>query len=80
MIEISKLSTRYAVRQMADPDADAILELCLHNQQYYRYCGKQPSRELILMDLHLTPPDTPASAKSYVGFYDHGDLAAEKTL
>ena len=80
MFDVSKLSTRYAVRRMDDADADAILELCLHNPQYYRYCGKQPSRELILNDLHLTPPDTPPSAKYYVGFYDHSDLAAVMDL
>ena len=31
-----------------DADADALLDFCLQNDQYYRYCGKQPSRELIL--------------------------------
>lgn len=36
-------------------------------------CGKQPSRELILHDLHITPPNTSADAKYYVGFYD-GDI------
>ena len=80
MFEISKLSTRYTVRRMDDPDAGAILELCRHNEQYYRYCGRQPSRELILRDLHLTPPDTPASAKYYVGFYDDAALAAVMDL
>jgi hypothetical protein len=34
---------------------------------------KQPSRGLILHDLHITPPNTSAEAKYYVGFYN-GDL------
>jgi hypothetical protein len=45
---------------MNDSDADALLDFCLQNDQYYRYCGKQPSRELILHDLHI-----PAGAKLY---------------
>ena len=73
MFDISKLSTHYCVRYMSDSDADALLAFCLRNDQYYRYCGKQPSRELILLDLHITPPNTSAEAKYYVGFYD-GDI------
>jgi hypothetical protein len=73
MFDISKLSTHYCVRYMSDSDADALLAFCLRNDQYYRYCGKQPSRELILHDLHITPPNTSADAKYYIGFYD-GDI------
>ena len=76
MFDISKLSTHYRVRFMNDSDADDILCFCLQNTQYYQYCGKQPSRELVVNDLHITPPDTPASAKYYVGFYDHDVLVA----
>ena len=76
MIDLSKLSTPYRVRPMKDPDADDILKFCLQNDQYYRYCGKQPSRELILHDLHVTPPNISADAKYYVGFYDRDILVA----
>ena len=76
MFDISKLSTQYCVRYMSDSDADEILDFCLQNDQYYRYCGKQPSRELIRNDLHITPPNTPADAKYYVGFYDKDVLVA----
>ena len=73
MFDLSKFSAKYRVRYMKDSDADAILGFCLQNDQYYRYCGKQPSRELIFHDLHLTPPNTSPDAKYYVGFYD-GEL------
>ena len=73
MFDLTKLSTQYRVRFMSDSDADALLAFCLQNDQYYRYCGKQPSRELILHDMHITPPDTPKEAKYYVGFYE-GDI------
>ena len=76
MFDLSKLSTQYRVRYMNDSDADALLAFCQKNDQYYRYCGKQPSRELILHDLHLTPPNTPAEVKYYVGFYDGDVLVA----
>ena len=80
MIDISKLSGRYQVRSMSDADADDILAFCLRNTQYYQYCGKQPSRELILSDLHVTPPGIGASSKYYVGFYDRDTLVAVMDL
>ena len=73
MFALSKFSTQYHIRYMNDSDADALLDFCLQNDQYDRYCGEQPSRELILHDLHITPPNTSAEAKYYVGFYD-GDI------
>lgn len=73
MFDIAKLSSRYSVRLMDNSDADEILAFCLQNTQYYQYCGKQPSRELILNDLRVTPPGVSSSSKYYVGFYD-GDL------
>ena len=80
MLDISRFGSRYQVRRMDDSDADDILALCRQNTQYYQYCGKRPSRELIISDLHLTPPDTPVSDKYYVGFYDGGILAAVMDL
>ena len=76
MLNISGFSSRYAVRFLRDGDADDILALCLRNTQYYAYCGKQPSRELILSDLHVTPPGKDLSSKYYVGFYGGGTLTA----
>ena len=76
MFDLSKLSTQYRVRYMNDSDADALLDFCQQNDQYYQYCGKQPSRDLILHDLHITPPNTPADAKYYVGLYDKDVLVA----
>ena len=80
MFDLSKFSTQYNVRYMSDSDADEILAFCLQNGQYYRYCGKQPSRELILRDLHITPPNTPAEAKYYVGYYEENNLVAVMDL
>ena len=76
MLDIKKLSTCFQIRKMNDADADEILNLCLENTQYYEYCGKQPDRELILNDLHITPPGVDEADKYYVGFYENGTLAA----
>ena len=75
-LDISQFSTRYRVRRMRDADADAILYFCLQNTLYYRYCGKQPARDLILQDLHVTPPGIPQDKKYYVGYYDGDVLVA----
>ena len=76
MFEITRLSSRYFVRFMRDSDADAILDFCLQNTQYYQYCSKQPCKELVLNDLHITPPGIDVSSKYYVGFYDNTVLVA----
>lgn len=80
MLDIQTLSSRYRIRRMGDADADDILALCLQNTQYYQYCGKQPSRELILNDLQITPPGIERSAKHYIGFYDGSTLIAVMDL
>lgn len=76
MIEIEKLSGSYAVRKLGDEDAEAILALCRENTQFYLYCAAEPTKEQVLRDLHLTPPDTDLSNKYYVGFYEEKTLIA----
>ena len=78
--DFAKLSRDYAIRRMRDVDADAILALCQQNTQYYEYCGKQPSKELILNDLHITPPGIEEADKYYLGFYEGETLAAVMDL
>ena len=80
MFDISGLSSRYSVRMMNDSDADVILALCAGNPQYYQYAGKQPTKELVLNDLHITPPGMDLSSKYYIGFYDGPVLAAVMDL
>ena len=80
MIEIAKLSPRYAVRRLGDADVDAILCLCRGNALYYRYCGAEATREQVLNDLHITPPGTEPSAKYYVGFSQGETLVAVMDL
>ena len=76
MIELSKLSPDYEVRRLTEADADEILTLMRGNPQFYRYCGRQNTREELLDDLRLTPPGVELFRKFYVGFYDSRGLAA----
>ena len=80
LFDISKFSRRFEVLIMRDADADVILELCRQNPQFYQYCGRQPSRELVLNDLHVAPPGMDASSKYYVGFYERETLFAVMDL
>lgn len=80
MLDVERLSSSYRIRPLGTDDADAILALCLQNTQYYRYCGKEPSIELVLSDLQLAPPGIDASAKHYLGFFERGTLVAVMDL
>ncbi len=76
MINISMLSPRFSIRRLEEADAGEILALCRKNTLYYRYCGAEASIEQIQNDLKIAPPGIDASQKHYVGFFDHGVLAA----
>lgn len=76
MIDISKFSSKYLVRRMNDSDAEAILEFCKENTQYYEYCQAEPTLEQVTSDLHLTPPGIGPEDKYYVGFYQDDDIVA----
>ena len=78
--DITGLSSRFSVRRMCDANSEEILALCRENTQYYQYCGKQPTLELIRNDLQITPPGKTADDKYYLGFYDGTVLAAVMDL
>ena len=75
-IEIKKLSKRYDVRKLNSDDVQMIYTFCKRNTQYYKYCGKELSIELIEKDLEITPPGIPIEQKYYIGFFDNGKLVA----
>ena len=80
MIDVLKLSKKYDVRKMTDTDAESILNLCYGNTLFYEYSEANPTKEQILNDLHITPPDTALSDKYYVGFYESDILVAVMDL
>ena len=73
-IDIKKLSKRYTVRKLNLDDVQMIYTFCKRNTQYYEYCGKEPSIELIERDIEITPPGIPIEQKYYIGFFDNGKL------
>lgn len=79
-INIHALSTRLRTRPLCLDDVDALLAFCRCNTQFYAYCGKEPSAELIRQDLTLTPPGIPPEQKYYFGFFDGDTLLAVMDL
>lgn len=75
-IEVKKLSKRYDVRKLNLDDVEMIYTFCKINTQYYEYCGKELSIELIERDLKITPPGIPMEQKYYIGFFENGKLVA----
>ena len=50
------------------------------NTQYYKYCGKELSIELIEKDLEITHPGISLEQKYYVGFWDNDKIVAVMDL
>ena len=80
MIDLSMLSREYRVRRLTEADADAVLELCRENTQFYRYCAAEPTREQVLRDMRIAPPGVEAARKYYMGFYRGHELIAVMDL
>ena len=79
-IEIKKLSEKYDIRKLNFDDVEMIYTFCKSNTQYYKYCGKELSIELIERDLRITPPGISLEQKYYVGFFEEGKLVAVMDL
>ena len=80
MIDLSKLSSNYYVRAMYDSDAESILDLCKGNPLFYQYSEAKPTKEQILEDMHITPPEIGLSDKYYIGFFQNSTLIAVMDL
>lgn len=79
-LDLTKLSSKYQVRRLTKEDIPMIYEVCLKNQQYYEYCGKQPTVERIESDLRIAPPGIDISDKYYIGFFEDDTLVAVMDL
>lgn len=75
-LEINNFSSEYDVRQLNFEDVEMIYTFCKSNKQYYKYCGKEISIELIKSDLDITPPGISMEQKYYIGFFDDNNLIA----
>ena len=79
-IDINKFSNRYDVRKLTLNDVQMIYTFCKRNTQYYKYCGKELTIELIEKDLKITPPGIPIEQKYYIGFFNQNTLVAVMDL
>ena len=79
-IDITMLSDRYRVRKLNHNDVDAVYSLCEGTVQFYRYSGRQLSRELIIHDMEIAPPNIPMEQKYFIGFFDNDSLVAVMDL
>jgi len=79
-MEHTSFSSAYRVRRLTEADTELIYTLCKGNTQYYEYCGKDISVELIQSDLKITPPRIPPDQKYYVGLFDGDKLVAVMDL
>ncbi len=75
-IDFKKFSDRFDVRKLNMDDVESIYNFCRMNTQYYEYCGKELSVDLIERDLTITPPGIPMEQKYYVGFYENDKMIA----
>lgn len=76
MIDISKLSQQYSVRVLRPNDVDEILAICKSNNLFYKYTNANPTKENIIEDMNITPPNVNICDKYYVGFYQEDHLVA----
>lgn len=75
-IEIENLSKQYYVRKLNLDDVEMIYTFCKSNTQYYEYCGRDISTELIESDIKTAPPGIPMEQKYYIGFFENNLLVA----
>ena len=75
-IKIEKLSQKYTIRKLIEDDVDMIYDFCSKNKQFYLYCGQDVTKESILNDIRITPPNIPMNQKHYIGFFEENQLIA----
>lgn len=73
MIDINKLSSRFATRKLEATDVNSVVELMERNTLFYKYTDARPTKEDVLGDMRATPPGIGIDDKYYFGFYD-GDM------
>ena len=75
-INITELSSQYAVRRLTADDVELIYGLSIENPLFYQYCPPFVTRESILEDMKALPPRTTCADKFYIGFFRDEKLIA----
>ena len=79
-MKVELFSDKYAVRALANEDIEEIYKLFSKNVLYYEYCPPFVTRQGILDDMSVLPPDKTIEDKYYVGFYEKEKLIAVMDL
>lgn len=79
-MDLCKLSSEYAVRQLGKQDAGIIYELSRHNHIFYQFHPPFVTTESILEDIDALPPNKDYKDKFYIGFFDSNTLIAVMDL
>ena len=75
-MDITRLSSRCAVRYLGEADLPALVRLGEGNPLFYRYSSSDNTEAGHREGMTLTPPGVPPERKHYVGFFDGAALAA----
>ena len=76
MLNLSKLSKKYIIKNMGEEDVAIILNLQQGNPLYFEYCPPKPSAETVLSDLKELPEGKSFKDKFYIGFFYDDNLVA----
>ena len=79
-LDITALSSTYAVRPLTPEDVDAVLALAAGNELFYRYHPPLPDRESILSDMTALPPGKGPEDKYFLGLFQGERLTAVMDL
>ena len=79
-LDITALSSTYAVRPLTPEDVDAVLALAAGNGLFYRYHPPLPDRESILSDMTALPPRKGPEDKYFLGLFQGERLTAVMDL
>lgn len=79
-MNISDLSTCYAVRALLPEDAERVLPLLRGNEIFYHYHPPEPTLASICEDMAALPPGKTLRDKHYAGFFQGDALIAVMDL
>lgn len=79
-MEIHLLSRSYTVRKLDEADVDMLFELMRKNTIFYEYHPPFVTKESIMEDMEVLPPQKSYEDKYYIGFFKDKRLVANMDL
>lgn len=79
-MNIENFSKDYKTRKLTKSDTDIIYDLLKKNIIYYKYAPPFVTKESIIEDLYVLPPNKTIEDKYYIGYFDEDKLIAVMDL